>query len=74
MALAAVVLASVAAGDAAAYPRFQLATGVTRCQDCHLSPGGDGREHDGGEGHQSHRAPSAIQRSTSSISTSGSPE
>ena len=42
MALAAVVLASVAAGDAAAYPRFQLATGVTRCQDCHLSPGGGG--------------------------------
>ncbi len=40
----ALVLAGVAAvaAPAAAYPRFQLTTGASRCQECHVSPGGGG--------------------------------
>ena len=40
--VAAVAGVLVAAAPAAAYPRFQLATGAARCQDCHVSPGGGG--------------------------------
>ncbi|MCB9565005.1 MAG: hypothetical protein H6708_31870 [Kofleriaceae bacterium] len=40
--VAAAGLLTIAAGDAAAYPQFQLSTSAERCSQCHFSPGGGG--------------------------------
>ncbi len=50
MRLTAIIVGVVVAGagSAAAYPQFQLATGVDRCAACHFSPAGGGLINDYG--------------------------
>ncbi len=48
--LAAVLAFALAEGTAAAYPHFQLSTGNTRCNLCHIAPAGGGLLNDYGRG------------------------